>query len=229
MRERSVTRIGVKPSLGGEAIDVQQCSTPVCPECVWPVASPSASGWWQKSPSSKVAPASAIRAIVYRRRSLISIQFQEFSMKVLPNNHEISMPSLPCLKSLVNHNPFVSSWQAFSLSQVLLSNPRSAEAHQRLLFIYSARATARVVCSRTPTSSSRNAAQTSRGGWPIYGACIGCSRPCSKNAVRRRAAVATNLSIRLLAPPHDSRKTPSTAFSQKNPRHDLDLEPKCNV
>ncbi len=93
VREGSVTRIGVKSSVGTLLIDVQQCSTPGCPECVWPVANPSASGWWQKSPSSKIAPTSAVRAITCRRWSLRSLQLQEFSMKALPNNHDISIPS----------------------------------------------------------------------------------------------------------------------------------------
>ena len=132
--ERSVTRIGVKSSVGRLVIDVQQCSTPGCPECVWPVADPSASGWWQKSPSSKIAPTSAVRAITCRRWSLRSLQLQEFSMKALPNNHDISIPS-PLYTTVhhisPNHSPFHFSWQDFSLSPALPSNPRSAEAPQQ--------------------------------------------------------------------------------------------------
>jgi hypothetical protein len=123
VRERSVTRIGVKPSVGRLVSDVQQCSTPDCPACVWPVASPSAWGWWQKSPSSKIAPTSAVRAIVGRRWAVLSIQVQEFSMKALPNNHEISIPSPPRTISSPTIARFTLLGKTFSYPWLCLTAP----------------------------------------------------------------------------------------------------------
>lgn len=117
VRERSVTKTAVKPNVASVVSDVQQCSTPGCPECIWPTVSPSASGWWQKSPSSRMAPTSVMRAVICRRWCLIAIQCQEFSMKVLPNDHEVAIPSHPCTTPL-------STITCFSLLSKIFSCPR---------------------------------------------------------------------------------------------------------